>query len=44
MPDTHILTLADKLHILAFAFIFLSLAESTISLRLFTTEREKLSK
>lgn len=44
LPDTHILTLVDKLHILAFAFIFLSLAESTISLRLFTTEREKLSK
>jgi hypothetical protein len=44
LPDTHILTLADKLHILAFAFIFLSLAESTISLRLFTSEREKLSK
>ena len=44
LPDTNVLTLADKLHILAFVFIFLSIAESVVSLRLFTTEREALSK
>lgn len=44
LPDTHLLTLADKLHILAFAFIFLSLAESTLSLRVFASGREKMSK
>ncbi len=44
LPDTNILTLADKLHILAFSFIFLSIAESVISLKLFTAEKEKQSK
>lgn len=44
LPDSNILTLADKLHILAFAFIFISLAESTISLKIFSGGREELSK
>jgi hypothetical protein len=35
LPDTSVLTLADMLHILAFVFIFLTLAESTLSLRLY---------
>jgi hypothetical protein len=43
LPDTNILTLADKLHILAFAFIFFSIAQSIVSLRLFTTGHEKAS-
>jgi hypothetical protein len=44
LPDTNVMTLADKLHILAFAFIFLSLAQSTLSLWLYTKGREKLSR
>ena len=44
LPDTNLITMADKLHILAFIFIFLSIAESVLSLRLFTTGREGLSK
>lgn len=44
LPDTNIITMADKLHIIAFSFIFLSIAESVISLRLFTTEKEAASK
>jgi hypothetical protein len=43
LPDTNILTLADKLHILAFAFIFFSIAQSILSLRLFTVGKEKTS-
>ncbi len=44
LPETNILTLADKLHIVAFAFIFLSIAQSILSLRLFTNGREKASR
>ncbi|HEX7320393.1 MAG TPA: hypothetical protein VF399_08565 [bacterium] len=44
LPDTNLITMADKLHILAFIFIFLSIAESVLSLRLFSTDREGLSK
>lgn len=44
LPDTNILTMADKLHILAFVFIFLSIAESVISLRLFSTGKEETSR
>jgi hypothetical protein len=44
LPDTNIITMADKLHILAFIFIFLSIAESVLSLRLFTAGREAFSK
>jgi hypothetical protein len=35
LSDTSVLTLADVLHILAFVFIFLTLAESTLSLKLY---------
>ena len=34
LPDTTVLTTADILHIIAFIVIFVSLVESTISLRL----------
>jgi len=43
LPDTNILTLADKLHILAFAYIFLSIAQSILSLKFYTTGKEKIS-
>lgn len=36
LPDTTVLTMADVLHILAFVFIFLTLVESTFSLRIYT--------
>jgi hypothetical protein len=34
LPDTNAVSLADKLHVVAFAFIFLSIVESTCSLYL----------
>jgi hypothetical protein len=37
LPDTNQLTMADKLHLLAFFFIFLSIVESTYSLSLFSS-------
>lgn len=37
LPDTNLLTMADTLHLLAFFFIFLSIAESTYSLSLFAS-------
>jgi hypothetical protein len=43
LPESNVITLTDKLHILAIAFIFLSLLESTISLRIFTNRSEKVS-
>jgi len=33
LPDASVMTLADVLHILAFVFIFLTLAESTLSVK-----------
>jgi len=44
LPDTNIMTLADKLHILAFVFIFLSLLESTVSLRIHADGNEELAR
>ncbi len=41
LPDTDYLTLADKLNFLAVSFIFGSILQSTIALRLHVTEREK---
>lgn len=35
LPDTNVITLADKLHLLAFVFIFASIVESTVSLWMF---------
>lgn len=43
LPDTNILTMADALHILSITYIFLSLVESTISLKLATGPRPELS-
>jgi hypothetical protein len=40
LPDTNVMTMADKLHILAFVFIFLSIAESTYSLYLYSSDDE----
>ncbi len=44
LPDTNIMTLTDKLHIVSIFFIFLTIAESIVSLRLFTSGKEELSK
>ena len=44
LPDSNVITLADMLHLIAFAFIFISVAQSTISLYYMQTEREALSK
>ena len=44
LPDTASITLADKLHIVAFGAIFLSIAQSTWSLHLFTNGEEERSK
>ena len=41
LPDTGVISLADKLHIVAFAFIFLSLVQSTWSLKLYSSEVEE---
>lgn len=41
LPNTNILTMADLLHILAFVFIFLSLAESTAAMHLFYSGSER---
>lgn len=43
LPDTNIITLTDKLHIISIFFIFLSIGESIISLRLFASGKEKTS-
>ena len=44
LPDTNVVTLADKLHVLAFAFIFASIVESTLSLYLVENGRQVQSK
>jgi hypothetical protein len=44
LPDTNTITLPDKLHIIAIFFIFISLFESIVSLRIFTKGQESLSK
>lgn len=44
LPETHILTMADMLHIVAFWFIFLSLAESTLGLYLANSGRLRLAR
>ena len=43
LPDSNIMTMADALHILSITYIFLSLVESTISLKLATGSRPELS-
>ncbi|MBM4357942.1 MAG: hypothetical protein FJ096_07510, partial [Deltaproteobacteria bacterium] len=44
LPDSAAITLADKLHIVAFGAIFLSIVQSTLSLHLFTNGDEERSK
>jgi hypothetical protein len=44
LPDTNVLTTADILHIIAFVFIFVSLVESTISLRLTQSGRRAFAR
>ena len=44
LPDSNVITLADLMHLIAFAFIFISVAQSTYSLWLMQTEREAQSK
>lgn len=44
LPDSNIITLPDKLHILAILYIFLSIFESIISLKLFSSGREEASR
>jgi len=44
LPDTNIMTIADQLHMATFIFVFLSIAESTISLWLFNSGREQRSR
>lgn len=39
LPDSNVITLADRLHLIAFFFIFLSIAQSTWSLWLMQTDR-----
>jgi hypothetical protein len=41
LPDTNVLTVADKMHIIAFGVIFLCLTESVISLWLFRSECDR---
>lgn len=44
LPDSAAITLADKLHILAFGAIFVSIAQSTWALHMFANGNEKRSK
>lgn len=44
LPDTNIITLADWLHLVAFGFIFISIAQSTWSLWLMQNGAEARSK
>ncbi len=44
LPDTNIITLADWLHLVAFGFIFVSIAQSTWSLWLMQNGHEERSK
>ncbi|MEO0185337.1 MAG: hypothetical protein ABIL20_06020 [candidate division WOR-3 bacterium] len=44
LPDTNIMTLTDKLHIISIFFIFLSIAESIVSLKLFASGKEEASR
>lgn len=44
LPDTSVITLSDRLHILSFVVIFVSLIESTISLKIWSAGNEEASK
>ena len=41
LPDSNVLTMADKLHILSFLFIFLTLAQATLAHKVFASGRER---
>ncbi len=43
LPDTNIITLTDKLHIIAILFILISIAETIISMRFYQSEKSSLS-
>ena len=44
LPDTNLITLSDRLHILGFAVIFITLVESTISLRVWSSGHEETAR
>ncbi len=44
LPDSNVITLADSMHLIAFGFIFITVAQSTVSLYFMQHEREELSK
>ena len=44
LPDSNVITLADQLHLIAFFFIFVTVAQSTYSLWLYETEKLAASK
>ena len=44
LPDSNVLTMADKLHILSFLFIFLTLAQATVAHKVFASGREEAAK
>lgn len=44
LPETNGLTMADKLHVLTFVYIFLTLAESALSLKLMTEGKQAASR
>ncbi|MEW5740538.1 MAG: hypothetical protein AB1938_16540 [Myxococcota bacterium] len=44
LPDSNVITLADRMHLVAFFFIILSVAQSTLSLWLWEEERIAASK
>ncbi len=44
LPDTNLITLSDRLHIVAIFFIFASIAESVVSLAFANADKEALSK
>jgi hypothetical protein len=44
LPEADVVTLADKLHKIAFAFIFITIAESTFSLKLCENDKVETSK
>jgi hypothetical protein len=43
LPDSNMLTMADKLHIMSFLFIFLTLAQATVAHKIFMSGRETLA-
>jgi hypothetical protein len=44
LPDSNVITLADQLHLIAFFFIFVTIAQSTVALWLYEAEKIAASK